>query len=154
MLPKVIPYMAIPTNNRNIYHYLQFFTLNLFQFVSLGCISSHFNFYYVLLGSTILPALSALFFFLIGKFWSDEGVSRRNFYSAALAVFYFELPTITLAIDNVIPCDEVTGSGLLLKADYSISCEDTKYKLFRFYGGCMLLLFPIGIPAFFCYFAI
>ena len=39
-----------------------------------------------------------------------------------------------------------------LRTDYSISCKNGQYKMFKLYAGLMLLLVPVGIPA--TYFAV
>ena len=37
-------------------------------------------------------------------------------------------------------------SSNFLQKDYSISCLSSRYRVFEFYAGAMILVFPIGIP--------
>ena len=145
-LPSIVPSLKLPANFAAFLNSIQFTNLNLFEMISLGCLTMGFNFYKMLLSATVFPLV------LIGILVTT-GLTivklRARCFTFALAISYVVLPTVTTIIFGAFPCDVfVYGSETesFLRADYSISCEDASYQTFKVYGGLMILLIPVGIP--------
>jgi hypothetical protein len=146
-LPTIIPAIQLPDNFKGMLSWLQFFNLNLFQFVSVGCYTGGFNFYSMLFATTITPGL-VIFLLLAaarGVGERNNGESKKGCVSAALALSYLILPTVTTAIFQAFPCDNFDDGTSYLRADYSISCDSGMYGLMVWYAVIMLVLFPVGI---------
>jgi hypothetical protein len=145
-LPTIIPAIALPENFKAMLSWLQFFNLNLFQMVSVGCYTGSFNFFSMLLGTTLGPGFCIIFLLIIaalkGKRGDDEG--KKGFVHGAFAASYLVLPTVTTTIFAAFPCDPFDDGRTHLRADYSISCEGGAYKAMVVYAGAMLLLYPVG----------
>ena len=145
-LPSIVPSMKLPANFSAFLGSIQFANVNLFEMISVGCLTTGFNYYKMLLCATIFPLGLIGILVTIGlaivKF-------RAQCFTLALAISYVVLPTVTTIIFGAFPCDVfVYGSETdsFLRADYSISCEDASYRTFKVFGGLMLLLIPVGIP--------
>ena len=152
-LPTIIPAMKLPTNFRTFLDSIQFANLNLFQIISIGCISKGFNFYSQMLVMALVPI------FLIGLL-VVLGLLKRNFraqcFTIALAVSYVVVPTSTTIIFKAFPCDTFSyGKETVsyLRADYSISCDDPNdnYQTFRALAILGIFIFPVGIPSAYAY---
>ena len=68
------------------------------------------------------------------------------FTTAAIAILYLTLPTISTTVFKVFPCDDFDDERSMLRADYSISCLDSYRGFWVFYGWLMVFIFPVGVP--------
>jgi hypothetical protein len=150
-LPSIIPNLILPENFLVLLNCFQFTKLNIFQFVSMGCVATGFNFYTLLLCATVFPLFVIVVLLLVG---SRSSELRTRCFTVALAISYVVLPTVTTVIFGAFPCDDFFSSveranhvtASYLRADYGISCESAEYKLFSFYAALMIFVVPIGIP--------
>lgn len=44
-------------------------------------------------------------------------------------------------------CEELADGNNYLRADYRIQCDSSRHKSFQAYGGLMVVLYAVGIPA-------
>ena len=146
-LPAIIPAISLPSNFKTLISSMQFFNLNVFQFISVGCFSSGFNFFSMLLATTITPGSFILVLLGTARFMLERnsGKSKKGLISAALATSYLVLPTVTTTIFAAFPCDTFDDGTSYLRGDYDMSCHSNTYKFMTFYAGVMLLLYPVGI---------
>lgn len=76
-------------------------------------------------------------------------VVRDRLVSAASFVMVFVYASTTFTIMQTFPCDRLDDGIAYLRADYSISCSTTIYKVYRAYAGVMAGIYTIAIPGFF-----
>lgn len=58
--------------------------------------------------------------------------------------------SVSSTILQTFACQHIDG-GWYLRADYSISCESRAYMGFRIYAVGMSIVYPLGMPALFCW---
>ena len=67
---------------------------------------------------------------------------------AKISLFWLELcyVSVSTTIAQCFVCGNI-GGQLLLRAQLTLPCDDSeRRRVNRFYAGCMVLLYPIGIP--------
>jgi hypothetical protein len=74
---------------------------------------------------------------------------KMNTISLLLSITYFFLPSASMAIFAVFPCDYMDDDRMFLKNDYQISCDpdNVEHNGYLVYASIMTCLFPVGIPA-------
>lgn len=83
----------------------------------------------------------------------------RKYVFISLLFLYMIFPSVSAVIFSIFPCSDVDPDDeeefgeddLYLNSDYSISCHSSRYLAARAYAICMVVLYPIGIPAVFMY---
>jgi len=72
---------------------------------------------------------------------------RPNLYTAAIAITYLTLPTITTTVFGMFPCDDFdNGNYSRLRSDLSIDCGAGGRGAWQAYGYLMVGIFPVGVP--------
>jgi hypothetical protein len=74
--------------------------------------------------------------------------SRRRFWKIIIFFLFLIYPSVSAYALGLFDCRDYYGQYLLFK-DLTIDCTSEYYKKFSLFGSLMILLYPIGIPAFF-----
>ncbi|CAN0004928.1 unnamed protein product [Ascophyllum nodosum] len=74
---------------------------------------------------------------------------RHKHLSMVLLVMFLVYASVSSVLLPVFVCDDMDGSKMYLRADYRIECLSQRHQAFRTYAGVMILLYPVGIPAFY-----
>jgi hypothetical protein len=85
---------------------------------------------------TVIATLSLLAFFK----------KRPNLYTAAIAITYLTLPTITTTVFGLFPCDDFDNGNSRLRSDLSIDCKAGDRGVWQTFGYLMVGIFPVGVP--------
>jgi len=145
VLPSIAPEIELPENFESVIAALNWLDLDFVKMISMGCLSSTFNFHRKLLVMTLLPIGICGFLLLMGVVWKRfKGVC----FTLMLVVTYAVLPSVSTTIFEAFPCDE-TDVGRYMIADYSIDCDESAYSSFAIYSGIFIMLYPVGIPLFY-----
>ena len=128
---------------------VNFLRLDFFKMVSLGCLSTSFDYHRQLVTMTLLP---------IGICIALKGVAvlrpcqRGLMELIMLVLIYSVMPSVSTTVFGAFSCDylkdtgESYSDGGYLIADYSIDCGTKEYALYATYSGVMVVVYPIGIP--------
>jgi hypothetical protein len=141
-LPNVVPQVSLPENFKDVVFSSQFLNFNLFTLVPMGCFAGGgFNFYVKCVALTmsvivVCATLSLLAFFK----------RRPNLYTAAIAITYLTLPTITTTVFGMFPCDEFDNNKSRLRGDLSIDCKAGGRGAWEAFGYLMVGIYPVGVP--------
>ena len=75
------------------------------------------------------------------------GLSRKrpHLFTAAIAITYLTLPTITTTSFGLFPCEPFDDNTEMLRSDYDISCLAHGRDVWVYYGYLMVGMFPIGV---------
>ena len=134
------------------------FSVAFFDFVPFACMTGHnYEFFYSLVGSTLLPiGISALLWLVI---ITNPRHQRRNAMNIFFLLTYIVYPSCSTKVLNVWTCERYSVAGdpdstegnfeRYLLVDYSTDCNSFKYLAMQVYGGLMILVYPVGIPAFY-----
>ena len=135
------------------------FSAAFFDFIPFACITNHnYEFFHSLLGSTLLPiGISALLWLVI---IINPRHQRRNALNIFFLLTYLVYPSVSTKVLNVWTCERYSVAGdptdtaegnfeRYLLVDFSTNCNSFKYLVMQLYGGLMILVYPVGIPAFY-----
>ena len=142
-LPSVIPTMALPENFKEVVKAASILNLDMFSFVSVGCFAS-VNYYDKTMAMTLLIIGICSLLLVSGLIVKKY---RSWCFTAAIAITYLVLPTVTTTIFGVFPCDRLDDGQYLMRKDYTISCDGEGRDWWLIYGYTMVLVFPIGEAA-------
>ncbi|GMI02681.1 hypothetical protein TrVE_jg6925 [Triparma verrucosa] len=141
---------SLESNFKQIVSAAQILNLNFFEFVAIGCWSSGFNYYYVVFGMTA-PVLLIVVVMVLGGFFGHVAPAallipeRNSCFTAAIAVTYLTLPTVTTMVFGMFSCDSFDDGTKLLRTDYSIDCNGADRGFWLAYSYLMVLIFPVGV---------
>jgi Na+-transporting methylmalonyl-CoA/oxaloacetate decarboxylase gamma subunit len=159
---------------------VSFFSLaniDVFQATSLECLYET-NFYSRLLIATILPisfGALVLCVYLFPKYYminreaaqarqmpdhnqviveqtrlTQRKRVRRNGWKMVIFTLFLIYPLVSSTVLRIFVCKRVEDEDLLL-ADFKQRCHTAKWNNYAVYAAVMILVYPIGIPAFFFY---
>ena len=74
---------------------------------------------------------------------------QRKHISVALFVMFFIYSSVSFTIFQTFVCDKLDNGITYLRADYRLTCTTAEHKAYKWYAGIMVLVYPVGIPAFF-----
>ncbi|CAN0034765.1 unnamed protein product, partial [Scytosiphon promiscuus] len=124
--------------------------------LSAGCVFE-LNFHHRLMISTIAPIVALLF--LAGTYTVAAAAHRgahdnvqiiwNKHVSMVLLLTFFVYSSVSSVLFNTFACDKLSDGTNYLRADYRIECDSFKHKVFQVYGGIMIVLYTVGIPAFY-----
>jgi hypothetical protein len=86
-----------------------------------------------------------------------DAVVKANYHKAFLVFTYLILPSTCAKIFQVFSCqdvdpdDDVSGDDEYMTVDYSVSCSSSKYHFGFAWAIASILVYPIGIPAYYFY---
>ncbi|CAM9948564.1 unnamed protein product, partial [Laminaria digitata] len=69
--------------------------------------------------------------------------------SAALFVTLFAYSSVSYTVFQTYNCDPLDDGGLYLQADYCQKCSTKRHNVYTVYASLMVIVYPVGIPAFF-----
>ncbi|CAN0285491.1 unnamed protein product, partial [Hapterophycus canaliculatus] len=135
--------------------------LNVFNFdlswvLSAGCVFD-VDFHDRLLISTIGPIIAAL---VLGCTYAastrmhgeaPEALHhiRHKHVSMILLLTFFVYSSVSSILFRTFACEELADGIYYLRSDYRIECDSAKHRGFQAYAGLMMLLYTLGIPAFY-----
>ncbi|CAN0265527.1 unnamed protein product, partial [Pylaiella littoralis] len=152
-----------PPSYRRFLNFLDVVNFDITWPLIASCLIDGINFYQRLLAVTLGP-LAALVFLGItyamamhmhpcgpGQTCSEarqSAVVRHA--STGLLVLFLVFSSVSTTVFSTYACDFVEDLDVfLLRADYSISCDDPDHFFYASYAAVMILLYPIGIPVLF-----
>ena len=141
-LPNVIPQLSLPETFKEVVASSQFLNLNFFTLVPIGCFAGGgFNFYTksVTMTMSVIILCCALVFLAFFK-------KKPHLYTAAIAITYLTLPTITTTVFGMFPCDDFDDGRSFLRSDLSVDCNARGRGAWQAYGYLMVAVFPVGVP--------
>jgi len=139
-LPTIIPAIALPKNFKEVIKASQVLNLNVFTFVPMGCFTEEFSYYTKALTLTapIIVAVGGLIVMGLAR-------KRSNFLTAAIAITYLTLPTITTTAFGLFPCESFDDETRMMRRDYDISCLADGRDVWVYYGYLIVGMFPVGV---------
>lgn len=152
---------VFPRQYETFLSFLSFATFDISMIAWYSCIFSP-DFYGRLLLATMTPLM--VLSVLVGAYCvarknykrsrSELLVVRNQHLSAGLFVVFFVYSSVSSTIFQTFRCDALDDSMQYLQADYSLICSSAKHKIYTAYASVMLIVYPLGIPAFFCWWLI
>jgi hypothetical protein len=122
------------------------------------------NFYTSLLVSTIGPPLVVLLADVVLRIrhiiavrenisrprytYKQKNIDRKIFFCI---VAFFVFSPVSITIFQTFVCDKYEDGKKYLVADASVECGTDTHNSYVIYAGFMILLYPIGIPAYYAY---
>ena len=162
-IPVGFPNLPLPRSLENFYHAVSVFDLDLVALLAATCVGSH-DYLDRLVAVTLIPLAILAFLLMIyaaGAPLLEDKESREDLKaslsSAALVVSFLVFTTCSNTVLRSTMCDSefddtseaahspYYGHGYLV-ADYSVDCDTTRYKNYRFYALLMILVYPVGVP--------
>ncbi|CAM9670042.1 unnamed protein product, partial [Sphacelaria rigidula] len=135
---------------------LNLVNLNLGFILSVSCIVDT-NFYGRLLFVTIGPLV--VLGLLRGTYavsmsrnqGSETGIqaAKHKHMSIALLLAFFIYSSVSFTIFQTFVCETLDNGVEYLREDYSLTCSTGIHTAMQVYAGLMILVYPVGIPAFF-----
>ncbi|GMI58414.1 hypothetical protein TeGR_g1540 [Tetraparma gracilis] len=131
---------------------MSFANLDFISVTPMGCLFST-SYHHQLLTYTILPlvacaALLGLYKMLgLRRSSTTPNELADQVFNSFLLLTFLVLPTTSTKILNTFACDEFDDGSRLLKGDLSIDCDSATHKFFEIYAMCMIVVYPVGIPA-------
>ena len=136
--------------------FLEVFDFDLGWVLSAGCLIDA-DFHDRLIIFTLCPIIAVVF--LAGTYTVAVRINREaietlhviwnKHVSIVLLLTFFVYSSVSSALFKTFACEGLDDGTTYLRADYRIECDSSKHKAFQVYAGCMLLLYAIGIPAFY-----
>ncbi|CAN0212045.1 unnamed protein product, partial [Hapterophycus canaliculatus] len=67
--------------------------------------------------------------------------------SIVLLLTFLVYASVSALLFKTFACEELDDGKNYLRADYRIECDSAKHRAFQVYGGFMIVLYTVGIPA-------
>ncbi|CAN0412480.1 unnamed protein product, partial [Pylaiella littoralis] len=123
---------------------------------SAGCIVDA-DFHYRLLAPTIGPlivlALLAATYTIAKRTSSGSEAAlqkiRHKHVSMVLLISFLVYSSVSGTVFQTFACDSLDDDREYLRADYRIECTSSKHQAFESFAGIMIMVYPLGIPAFY-----
>ncbi|GMI38151.1 hypothetical protein TeGR_g7086, partial [Tetraparma gracilis] len=131
---------------------MSFANLDFISVAPMGCLVST-SYHHQLLTYTILPlvafaALLGLYKILgLRRSSTTSNEFRDQVFNSFLLLTFLVLPTTSTKILNTFACDEFDDGTRWLRRDLGIDCDSATHKFFELYAMCMIIVYPVGIPA-------
>ena len=135
---------------------VKLFDFDLGWMLSASCLV-HYDFHSRLLFTTVGPVV---FIVLLGMTY--KVTERRNrqslarvrhvqhkHLSAVLLLTFFLYANVSSILFQTFSCEHLENGKFYLRADYLIECDSTKHMTLQVYAGFMMVLYTLGIPAFY-----
>ena len=123
----------------------------------------NYNFYGVLLASTLTPILFVIFiagltYLTVACLRHDRRTVREPFAEIFLALLFLFYPDVSETVFETFPCQSFNlshGEVYKLQVDYRTDCEDGPARAgWLVYAGVMVLVYPVGVAALYAWIAI
>ena len=122
---------------------LSIFSFDVKIMSSLFCLVS-FSFYDSLLGTTLGMFAVVLLALAVHMFVPGR---RETVRITAVYFCIFTFPVVSVKIMETFACHAVEG-GSFLRADYALSCDDSRWSQWALYAGFWAVIFVVGFPLF------
>ncbi|GMH94731.1 hypothetical protein TL16_g12988 [Triparma laevis f. inornata] len=143
-LPSIIPAMALPENVKEAMKAASFLNVDMFNMVSVGRWTGGINYYDKTPTTTLVVNMLCRALLAIGVLAKKF---RSRCFTAAIAITFLVLPTITTSVFALFPCESLDNGSSMLRKDYIIICDEGGRGFLVFYGWFIVLVFPIGVVA-------
>ena len=140
--------------------HLAAFELDLFNAAPIGCIVN-ITFHEIFLARTIIPLVFIVFLKLVPVIGpklkkksgsaADSKEAFDGFETAAFFVMFLVYPSCSQYVFAMWQCVEVDDGTSWLRRDFSIDCASPKHIIMSWVAWVMLVVYPLGIPAYFAY---
>jgi hypothetical protein len=111
---------------------------------SLFCLVS-VSFYESLLGATLGLLVVVLLPNIVVYIWLPN--KRKDVLLATVYLCIFTFPVVSVKIMETFACHDVEGERFL-RADYALSCDDSRWGQWAIYAGVWVVFFVVGFPLF------
>mmetsp|Transcript_22749 Transcript_22749/g.34625 ORF Transcript_22749/g.34625 Transcript_22749/m.34625 type:complete len:983 (+) Transcript_22749:852-3800(+) len=145
---------------------MEWATVLQFQFVSMpgaGCLLKNISYFARLMAQTLFPVVIVFLLALPSVYVILAGIAfhggHRNhpkfvavvdrFIQSVLIVMFIVFPSVCAATLSTFRCTDYGSDGLLLDVDHTVDCRSDEYHAMRLWASVCVVLYPIGIPAFF-----
>ena len=135
---------------------LEVFNFDLSWVLSAGCVLD-IDFHDRLLVATIGPIIAMLF--LAVSYVTAAHINRgapdplqivwNKHLSMVLLLTFFVYSSVSSVLFMSYACEDLEDGKNYLRADYRIECDSPKHRAFQVYAGFMVVLYTVGIPAFY-----
>ena len=75
--------------------------------------------------------------------------ARQKHMSMTLLITFLVYLSVSSVVFQTFACEDLDDGKNYLRADYTIECDFPKHRAFQTYAGLMILVYPVGIPAFY-----
>ena len=135
---------------------VKLFDFDLGWMLSASCLV-HYDFHSRLLFTTVGPVVSIV---LLGMTYKTADRKNRQslarvqhvqhkHLSAWLLLTFFVYANVSSILFQTFLCEHLENGKFYLRADYRIECDSTKHMTLQVYAGFMVVLYTLGIPAFY-----
>eukprot|EP01006_Ploeotia_vitrea_P035745 TRINITY_DN65931_c10_g3_i2.p1 TRINITY_DN65931_c10_g3~~TRINITY_DN65931_c10_g3_i2.p1 ORF type:complete len:506 (+),score=273.25 TRINITY_DN65931_c10_g3_i2:97-1614(+) len=146
-----------------LFVYLGLANFDFFQWSSVDCVvtTNFYDKYIITVVTPLLLFVIVLLVFLVPLYvkhiWRQDDFelkraarmrSTRKFWKLVLFTMFLIYPGVSSIIFRLYLCREVNGTEYLL-SDFSIQCGSDEWLRYAYFNLVAILLYPIGIPAFF-----
>ncbi|CAN0239800.1 unnamed protein product, partial [Hapterophycus canaliculatus] len=69
--------------------------------------------------------------------------------SMVILLTFFVYSGVSSVLFKTFACEELDNGNHYLRADYRIECDSPKHEAFKAYAGIMIVMYTIGVPAFY-----
>ena len=102
------------------------------------------SFYDSLLGATLGLLVIVLLAAAVYRLLPNK---RKDVLLATVYFCIFTFPVVSVKIMETFACHAVEG-GSFLRADYALSCDDSRWSQWAIYAGFWAIIFVVGFPLF------
>jgi hypothetical protein len=143
-----LPFAQLMPDLHDWLHKADFLFISLADFVAIDCIIPAF---YVVWFCNVFVVPLVLFGLVGAQYWAQrnkESIDARNDAStAAFMVLFLTYPRVSKHLFEIMVCRQLGDHQSVLEVNYSVNCEDTAYHTFRFIALVMVVVVPLGVPA-------
>ena len=125
---------------------------------SAGCITHvdfHLRFLVITIGPILtVPILAGTYLYVVkrnGASGETLDYAWQKHVSSILFVMFFVYTGTSSMIFSMFPCDAVGDGHAYVRVDYNIKCNGFKHRGLQAFAGLTILVYPLGIPAFFAF---
>ena len=124
--------------------------------LSMGCVTD-IDFHGRLLITTIWPFIVLVFLgvtYIVANLkngGSQDSLKqiRDKHVSMVLLLAFFVFSSVSSMLFLMFDCEALDDERKYLRADYSIDCSSERHQALTFYSYLMIVVYPVGIPAFY-----
>ena len=147
--------IVFPETYRRFVDVLNFLNID-FWVLSAGCmtyVDFHIRFLTVIIGPIVaMLMLGGTYLYAVHRHdASDETLKiiQQKHMSVVLFLLFFVYTSASSVILPMFDCDALDDGNVYLRVDYTIQCDGLRHRVLTVFAGFMILVYPLGIPAFF-----
>ena len=144
--------VPFPPNFQRLLDFVRILKGELIEYLNIKC-AIHMNMYSEFTVAMLVLPVALTVGCIASKYRGSNIAARNMLMSRMFVLVFFIYPFLTTRIFHMFSCKYYTSKGSgdesWHRYDYNIDClHDNLYRDFEKAAGCMVLLYPIGIPAF------